>query len=90
MKNILSIIVLSFCSAAYAQNYTAIIPEPVSLVQGKGTFVIDDHTSLIIPSGNSELTALGNRGNEWIKALTGLTLPVKTKATASETPSGYC
>ena len=84
MKNILSIIAIGFCSVAYAQNYTAIIPEPVSLVQGKGTFVIDDHTSLIIPSGSSELAALGNRANEWINTLTGITLPVKNKTTASE------
>lgn len=84
MKNILSLIAIGFCSLAYAQNNTAIIPEPVSLVQGKGTFVIDSHTSLIISSGSPELAALGNRANEWINTITGITLPVKTKATASE------
>ena len=63
MKHILSLIAIGFCSVAYAQNNTAIIPEPVSLVQSKGTFVIDNHTSLIISSGSPELAALGNRAN---------------------------
>jgi len=84
MKTILSIIAIGFCSVAYAQNNTAIIPEPVSLVRGKGTFVIDNHTSLIISSGSPELAALGNRANEWINTLAGIPLPVKTKPTASE------
>lgn len=84
MKNLLSALAIGFCSVAHAQNYVAIIPEPVSLVQGKGTFVIDNHTSLIIPSGSAGLTALGNRANEWINTLVGFTLPVKNKTTASE------
>nr|WP_199081649.1 family 20 glycosylhydrolase [Pedobacter sp. ASV19] len=71
------------CPTSRAQVKPAIIPEPVSLVQGKGRFVIDDQTSLIIPSGNSELAILGNRANEWFSALTGHTLPVKSKTTAA-------
>lgn len=64
-----------------AQTKPAIIPEPVSLVQGKGVFVIDERASLIIPPGNPELTALGSLVNEWV---TGFTLPVKQKATTTE------
>ncbi|MGN8067727.1 beta-N-acetylhexosaminidase [Mucilaginibacter sp. SG564] len=72
------------CYTGAAQIKPALIPEPVSLVQGKGTFVIDNHTSLIISSGSPELAALGNRSNEWINTLAGVTLPVKNKTTASE------
>lgn len=67
-----------------AQTIPAIIPEPVSLVQGKGVFAIDKQTSLIIPAGNAELTSLGNHLKEWISIQTGLILPVKNKATTSE------
>lgn len=80
----LSLILVFTCHTGTAQIKPAIIPEPVTLVQGKGAFVIDNRTSLIIPAGNPELTALGNRVNEWITKLTGLTLPVKQEAAASE------
>jgi hexosaminidase len=63
------------CNTGAAQTKPAIIPEPVSLVEGKGTFVIDIHTSLVIPSGSAELIALGNSVNEWINALVVITLP---------------
>jgi hexosaminidase len=79
-----ALILLFTSHTGAAQTKSAIIPEPVSLVQGKGTFVIDGHTSLIISPGSPELTALGNRANEWISALTSITLPVKNKAAASE------
>jgi hexosaminidase len=79
-----ALILVFTCHINAAQTKPAIIPEPVSLVQGKGTFVIDSHTSLIISSGNPELAALGNRANEWINTLAGITLPVKNKAIASE------
>ena len=81
---LLTLILIFTSYTVTAQTKPAIIPEPVSLVQGKGTFVIDNHTCLIIPSGNTELIALGNRVNEWISPLTGFTLPVKNKATTDE------
>ena len=65
-----------------AQTKPAIIPEPVSLIQGNGTFVLDAHTSLLIPPGDPELAALGNTLNQWISALTGFTLPLKNTAVA--------
>ncbi|PTS97090.1 beta-N-acetylhexosaminidase [Pedobacter sp. HMWF019] len=69
------------CAVSKAQEKPAIIPEPVSLVQGKGRFVIDNQTSLIIPSGNAELAMLGSHANEWFSVLTGFSLPVKNKTT---------
>ena len=72
------------CPIIRAQEKPAIVPEPVSLVQGKGRFVIDDQTSLIIPSGNAELSRLGNRAKEWFSVLTGHSLPVKSKTIGSE------
>ncbi|PUZ23929.1 beta-N-acetylhexosaminidase [Chitinophaga costaii] len=67
-----------------AQIKPTILPEPVSAIAGTGAFIIDEHTSLIIPPDNPELMRLGHRVNEWINSLTGYTLPVKYKAAASE------
>ncbi|SHG30156.1 beta-N-acetylhexosaminidase [Pedobacter caeni] len=72
------------CHTGVAQTMPAIIPEPVSLVHGKGVFVIDKQTSLIIAKGNAELISLSNRLKEWINMQTGLTLPVKNNTTGSE------
>lgn len=82
---LLYLFVLVFSShTVVAQTTPAIIPEPVSLIRGKGMFVIDKHTSLIIPSGNAELASLGSHLKEWISLETGLTLALKNKTTGSE------
>ncbi|AOM80972.1 beta-N-acetylhexosaminidase [Pedobacter steynii] len=77
-------VLIFICHTGRAQTKPAIIPEPVSLIQGKGVFVIDKNTSLIIPSGHAELATLGSRLNDWISLQTGQMLPVKNKTTASD------
>ncbi|MEC5145942.1 family 20 glycosylhydrolase [Chitinophaga sp. 212800010-3] len=72
------------CHISTAQTRPAIIPEPVSLRQGEGTFVINDHTPLIISSDNPELAAMGNQVNGWISVLTGFTLPLTSKTTSPD------
>lgn len=77
-------VLIFICHIGRAQTKPAIIPEPVSLIQGKGVFVIDKNTSLIIPSGHAELATLASRLNDWISLQTGQMLPVKNKTTASD------
>jgi len=72
------------CTICAAQTKPAIIPEPVSLVLGKGVFVIDEQTSLIVPKGNVELIKMANDMNDWINVLVGVTLPIKHQASSTE------
>ncbi|MGJ7032508.1 beta-N-acetylhexosaminidase [Niabella hirudinis] len=70
---------LSF-TAVTAQTKPAIVPEPVSIVEGKGAFIVNDHTALIIPRS----AGLDGYIREWIGDIAGLNLQVKTAVASGE------
>src|SRR5580765_1637290 len=65
-----------FAAIAGAQE-TAIIPRPVSLVRGKGTFTLTARTTIFANRGDS---AVATRFARALAPATGLVLPVKVDA----------
>jgi hexosaminidase len=74
MKKLLLILMASpFWSIA--QQPVSIIPQPVSIQQSKGNFIIDNNTSLQFNSSNKELKAASVFFSGYIKQISGIDLP---------------
>ena len=84
MKQILLFCWLPFLQIlAVAQQPVQIIPQPVSLVIGKGSFTIDAKTSIQYASDNKDLSAAAGFLLSTIKNLSGYKLPVNSGAAHS-------
>ena len=84
MKQILLFCWLPFLQIlAAAQQPVQIIPQPVSLVIGKGSFTIDAKTSIQYASDNKDLSAAAGFLLSTIKNLSGYKLPVNSGAAHS-------
>ncbi|SDD71807.1 beta-N-acetylhexosaminidase [Niabella drilacis] len=77
---LLALLWMGSCAKAVAQIKPAIVPEPVSMVLGRGTFVLDAQTSLTVSPG----TGLDRYAPEWLREITGLSLPVKKDAAGGQ------
>jgi hexosaminidase len=67
-------------AGAAAQNIPAldIVPKPVSVVAGSGTFVFDRNTVIVVPAGNRELADIAEYCAQRIAETTGLHPAVRT------------
>ena len=64
--------------ASAAERPTGIIPYPLRMEQGKGTYVLNSSTVICVKPGTTEMKAIGAYLAELLAPATGLTLPVKT------------
>ena len=70
--------VICLCTIT-VQAQSPIIPQPVQMQLHTGSFVIDENTSLQFAANNKELTALGNYFTNYIKHISGYSLPLQQK-----------
>lgn len=75
---------LFFYSSAQ-NNSIAIIPEPVSLQAGKGTFLLKNTSSIEINSTSEEAKRIADFLSKKLSVATGFTLPVKPVSSFSNT-----
>ena len=80
MRLIFGFIFLFVIAGSYAQT-VSIVPQPVSLEQHKGSFVITKNTALVVTDAGDEPSA--SFFNSYLKQVYGFQLPVKDKATAN-------
>lgn len=80
MRVVFGFILLFIMAGSYAQT-VSIIPQPVSLQQHKGSFVITKNTVLVVTDGGDEPSA--SFFNNYLKQVYGFQLPVKNKAAAN-------
>jgi len=80
MRLIFGLILLTVVAGSYAQT-VSIIPQPVSLEQHKGAFVITKNTALVVTDAGDESSA--SFFNNYLKQIYGFQLAVKNKAAAN-------
>lgn len=71
-------ICIVFFFAAIPMQQVNIIPQPVSLLQGEGYFVIDDNTSLKGNAANKDIKATVDFFSSYIKSISGKALSLNT------------
>lgn len=82
-----SMIGVASCTQRAATPVVSIIPEPVSLEQTKGTFTVDEHTTLVLT--DPDLQPSADFLNEYLDKYYGFTLPVKTVQDARDTAAAH-
>lgn len=87
-KSVLFFCVLFFnvTTFLFAADSTGIhlIPQPVSVQQQNGSFILDNTVSLVIPSSDKALTGTAQWFTDHIKTATGFSLPTSNTAKASK------
>ncbi len=78
MKKLVLLFTLSFPLLLIAQQ-VSIIPQPVSLQMGKGSFVIDNNTALQYNPASKDLKAAAAFFSSAIKNISGVNLPAQAK-----------
>ena len=77
MKQIFALLMLScLFFNAKAQTKVNIIPQPVSLQEKEGYFILDDNTTIRCSNSNKELMAAANFFAAYVKNISGYALPV--------------
>lgn len=81
-------VALTFFACGSSQERTAdyaIIPQPQQINQVKQAtpFVLDKHTSIVIPTGDSEMETIADFLNNYICECTGYQLPISSQAAAN-------
>jgi hexosaminidase len=88
MKNLMfllfSVVAVLDAHSQNIQQEIAIIPMPVSLQQGTGSFQIKSTTSIEINSGTTDAKNVAQFLSDKLKLVTGYALPVKEQALASK------
>jgi hexosaminidase len=80
----IAILFMSMCSAVSAQKtLPAIIPQPVSLQAGNGSFVLKNTTAIELNSATEEAKRIADFLSKKLNAATGFTLPIKQGASTS-------
>lgn len=78
MRLIFGLILLTVVAGSYAQT-VSIIPQPVSLEQHKGAFIITKNTALVVTDAGDQSSAAFF--NSYLKQVYGFQLAIKDKAT---------
>lgn len=73
------IILLLLVSNAFSQNTISIIPKPLSIIEGKGSFLIDNNTKIIIPTINEKVLLIATDLANKIKSVGDKTIEISTK-----------
>ena len=72
MKQIFTLLILScLFIIAKAQTKVNIIPQPVSLQEMEGYFILDDNTTIRCSNSNKELMAAANYFAAYVKNISG-------------------
>lgn len=78
MKYLLALAILFVVIPCFSQNATtAIIPEPVSIVQKQGVFTLQDNISISIPDNHNDAAKVANYLSHAIAASTGYKSSIK-------------
>ncbi|HYJ38442.1 MAG TPA: family 20 glycosylhydrolase [Chitinophagaceae bacterium] len=80
MKNLIILLLLACAATVTAQN-VYIIPKPVSMDVGKGSFTLSKATVLVLDDEGEQNTA--NFFNDYLKRFYGFSLPIAKSATAN-------
>lgn len=79
MKYLLALAILFVVVPCFSQNAsTAIIPEPVSIVQKQGVFTLQDNISITIPGNHNDAAKVADYLSHAIAASTGYKSNIKT------------
>lgn len=81
MKKIILLCLLAINLKTYAQNDITVIPEPVDLVSGVGTFALNHSTPIVAATGLNHDAAMLN---VYLKKFYGFTLPIKNVSSKNE------